>query len=54
MIEMNVSQNEDDWRDEFRAERLDVIPDPMVMRAADLFIGKSFAEKILKRDPGDV
>ena len=50
---MNLSSNEDDWRDAFGAERLDVIPDPMVMRAADLFIGgKSFAKQA-GLDPGE-
>lgn len=42
--EMQLDRNQDEWPSNFAAARLDVIPDPMVMRIADLFIGgKGFA-----------
>jgi hypothetical protein len=41
-----LSADQNDWPSEFEAAGLDVIPDPMVMRIADLFIGgRSFATK---------
>lgn len=41
---MMLPANQDAWLGVFAGERLDVIPDPMVMRIADLFIGgRSFA-----------
>jgi hypothetical protein len=41
---MMLTGDQEDWPAEFKAKDLDVIPDPMVMRVADLFIGgKSFA-----------
>jgi hypothetical protein len=47
MIEtMFLSADQNNWPTEFEAAGLDVIPDPMVMRIADLFIGgRSFATK---------
>jgi hypothetical protein len=47
MVEtMFLSADQNNWPTEFEAAGLDVIPDPMVMRVADLFIGgRSFATK---------
>lgn len=43
---MFLSGDQNNWPAEFEAAGLDVIPDPMVMRIADLFIGgRSFATK---------
>jgi hypothetical protein len=42
---MWLPESQDDWQTTFSAEKLDFIPDPMVMRVADLFVGgKSFAQ----------
>jgi hypothetical protein len=51
---IDLPQTENFWRDTFAAEQIDFVPDPMVMRVADLFIGgKSFAVKA-KLDPAKV
>ena len=44
--QMCPSADQNKWADEFAVAGLDLIPDPMVMRIADLFIGgRSFASK---------
>src|SRR5262245_51195160 len=43
---VNLPLEQNEWPAEFARARLDVIPDPMVMRIADLFIGgPNFAAK---------
>ena len=52
--QMCPSPDQNKWADEFASAGLDVIPDPMVMRIADLFIGgRSFAREA-KLDPDKV
>jgi hypothetical protein len=51
---MNISSDQEGWPAAFATAGLDVIPDPMVTRVADLFIGGKSFSKQAGLDPSKV